>query len=65
MLTRFYTVLVVYFEVIVNCSILLLFLYWFVTPGKFMVFLCNCLVKLAKNGSDDSDISVETDSQGL
>lgn len=30
-----------------------------------MVFLCNCLVKLAKNGSDESDISVETDSQGL
>lgn len=30
-----------------------------------MVFLCNCLVKLARNGSDESDISVETDSQGL
>jgi len=30
-----------------------------------MAFLCNCLVKLAKNGSDDSDISVETDNQGL
>ena len=30
-----------------------------------MGFLCNCLVKLAKNGSDESDISVETDSQGL
>jgi len=31
--------------------------------GKFMAFLCNCLVKLAKNGSDHSDISVETDNQ--
>ena len=30
-----------------------------------MAFLCNCLVKLAKNESDESDISVETDSQGL
>lgn len=29
-----------------------------------MAFLCNCLVKLAKDGSDESDISVETDSQG-
>ena len=30
-----------------------------------MTFLCNCLVKLAKNGGDESDISVEADSQGL
>lgn len=30
-----------------------------------MAFLCNCLVKLAQNGGDESNISVETDSQGL
>lgn len=40
-------------------------LFFFVTPGKFMAFLCNCLVKLAQNGGDESNISVETDSQGL
>lgn len=30
-----------------------------------MTFLCNCLVKLAQSGSDESNMSVETDSQGL
>lgn len=44
---------------------LITFFCFFVTPGKFMAFLCNCLVKLAQNGGDESDISVETDSQGL
>ena len=30
-----------------------------------MTFLCNCLVKLAQSGNDESNMSVGTDSQGL
>ncbi|KAL9966949.1 hypothetical protein ACROYT_G025098 [Oculina patagonica] len=33
------------------------------TTGKFMTFLCNCLMKLAQSGNDESNMSVETDSQ--
>ena len=30
-----------------------------------MVYLCQCLVKFAQKGGDESDLSLEADSQGL
>ena len=33
--------------------------------GKFMVCLCHCLVKFAQKGGDESNISFESESEGL
>ena len=46
-----------------NLSLFISLPFFFV--GKFMTFLCNGLVKLAQSGNDESNMSVETDSQGL
>lgn len=33
--------------------------------GKFMVCLCHCLVKFAQKGGDESNMSFESESEGL
>ena len=33
--------------------------------GKFMVCLCHCLVKFAQKGGDESNISFESEIEGL
>ena len=42
-------------SIIISCSLL----------GKFMGCLCHCLVKFAQKGGDESNISFESESEGL
>ena len=40
-------------------------LYLVRSVGKFMVCLCHCLVKFAQKGGNESNISFESESEGL